>query len=387
MRSPLLGAFLASTMMLACGSGQTAERRTPASGPAAEDAANAETVPSESEQAGVETDQSESGSVQDGAELGGDQAGSVASPTQADTAPVQTTPVVDSPTSTTGATLASTAHEGDSLDTTAEGAEASTATVIESTPTSTAGLRPEWPTFIEGSAPAWPFRGLVQLWHGPYEAEQGPQQSGWMLRYWSWDPSARGHSQVLLRGFEIDCLGQVALVVHGEHGVEVGGAPAAASGAYWVDWAGDARLVVPSDVLLEAVGLRPSNVVVNTDGDLVHVGIDSQQQSYAMRDPVRSDGQRWVVEARHDGDLFLITVHPAHLPCYSGVSWLSVAESGEFVICGANTAATAYVSPSEPSAEDLVLPSPETMGTYLSCAPRLDMSKLPFTIERELVPG
>ena len=32
-----------------------------------------------------------------------------------------------------------------------------------------------------------------------------------------------------------------------------------------------------------------------------------------------------------------------------------------------------------------MLPSPELMGTYLSCAPRRDMSNLPFTIERELV--
>ena len=384
MRSPLLGAFLASTMLLACGSGQTAELRTPASGIAAEGSASLETVPPESEQAGAQLDKSESGSVQDGGEPDETQAGSGVATTRSENAPVQTAPSVESPTSTTEVAPAPTAGNGDSPGLIAEAAETSTTTVIESTPTSTAGPRPEWPRFLEGSAPAWPFRGLVQLWHGAYE-ELGQQQSGWMLRYWSWDPSAQGHSQVPLRGLEIDCLGQVALVVHGERGVEIGGAPAAVNGAYWVDWGGDARPVAPSELLLESVALRPSNVAVNTEGDWVRIGLDSQKQSYAMRDPVRSDGRRWVVQARHDGDLFLMTVHPSHLPCYSGVSWLSVAESGEFVTCGANTAATAYVSPSEPTKDDLVLPSPEWMGTYLSCAPRFDISNLPFTIERELV--
>ena len=198
--------------------------------------------------------------------------------------------------------------------------------------------------------------------------------------------AAEVYPQVALPGLRIDCLGQIAMVVHGEHGVEVGGAAGTASGTYWVPWGGVAQQTdAPSGELLEAARSHPSSVAVQTVGDWVHVGVAAGLRSYAMRSPARPDGQRWAVQARHDGELFLLTVHPAHLPCYSGVSWLSLADTGEFVACGANTAATAYVAPLEEPTGELALPDPAVTGTYLSCAPQLDLQLLPFTRARELV--
>ena len=176
-----------------------------------------------------------------------------------------------------------------------------------------------------------------------------------------------------------------APLLAGEHGVEIGGAPGAASGTFWIDWGAEARLVDPSTALLEEVSSRPSNVPAKTEGDWVHLGAGSTTRSYAMRDPVRPDGVRWSVQARHDGVLFLVTVHPAHLPCLSGVSWLSLAETGEFVACGASPAATAFIAPQEPPPGDPVLPDPAVTGTYLECGLPLDLQGLPFTLARKLV--
>lgn len=88
----------------------------------------------------------------------------------------------------------------------------------------------------------------------------------------------------------------------------------------------------------------------------MQVGPGEDMRSYAMRDLVRSDGVRWSVQARHDGELCLLTVHPAHLPCYSGVTWLSLADTGELVACGSNTGttssntgATVFVAPRPPA--------------------------------------
>ena len=239
----------------------------------------------------------------------------------------------------------------------------------------------EYPRFVAGPAPPWPFKGLVQLWYNPWG-----EAPGWKLRYWSWDQAAESYPTVELPGLEIDCLGQIALVSHGERGIEIGGAPGAASDVYWIEWGTEAQLADPSAELLEEAGSRPSTVAVRTEGDWVHLGSGSDMRSYAMRDPVRPDGERWRVQARHDGELFLMTVHPAHLPCYSGVSWLSLAETGDVVVCGANTAATVFVSPPGEPLGDLLLPDPAATGTYLSCAPELDLQgRLPFTRTRELV--
>ena len=211
-------------------------------------------------------------------------------------------------------------------------------------------------------------------------------KSRWALRYWSWDASPdRSYPQVELPGLRIACLGQMALV-HDENGVEVGGASGVASAAFRVPWGEMAHeLDEPSQALLAEAASRPSSVAVVSSGDWVRVGSGDAGRSYEMRAPARPDGERWNVQARHDGELFLLTVHPAHLPCYSGVSWLSVAATGEVVACGANSAATEFIAPTDPQLSELVLPDPEQMGTYLSCAPQLDLRFLPFTPARELI--
>ena len=265
--------------------------------------------------------------------------------------------------------------------------ETSPATTIQTTTTTTfAPLDKEYPSFgADGAdtAPRWPFRGLVQLWYNTYSFMG---ELGWSLRYWSWDTSAEIYPQVPLPGLEIECMGRIGMVTHGELGIEIGGITDTASSTYWIPW-GDtaAKVDTASEMLLTQIRDRSSSVEVATEGDWVHLTTGTQQQSYEIRDPMRPDGDRWTVQARHDGELFLLTVHPAHLPCYSGVTWVSLAATGEFVTCGANTAATLFVSP-EPPAGELILPDPDTMGTYLSCAPQLDLTNLPFTQDRQLTP-
>ena len=238
--------------------------------------------------------------------------------------------------------------------------------------------------------PSWPFHGVVQLWP-EYDIVRDADGDAvglellWWLRYWSWDPSPdRVYPQVSLPGLRIECLGQVALV-HDERGVEVGGAPGAVSAAFRVPWGGAAReLEEPSGALLAEAASRPSSVAVDSVGDWVRLGSGGGQRSYAMRDPVRVGGERWRVQARHDGELFMLTVHPAHLGCYSGVTWLSLAATGEFVMCGANSAAAAFVTPAGAELAELVLPDPGQMGTYLSCAAQLDLYNSPLTPDRRL---
>ncbi|MDE0268600.1 MAG: hypothetical protein OXI96_06145 [Acidimicrobiaceae bacterium] len=247
-------------------------------------------------------------------------------------------------------------------------------------PTTTETQKIEYATFRDGSAPQWPFRGLVQLWPSQTSNTGDRLKPSWVLRYWSWDVSAETYPQVVLPDLRVDCLGKVALIVHAERGIEVGGPPGTTNSMYWIPWGGLAQQVdAPSQELLQAQQSRPSNVTVNTEGDWVHIDTGSQMQSYAMRDPIRSAGSRWNVQARHDGEIFLVTVHPTHLPCYSGVTWMSLAATGEHVICGANSAATAFVAPSGFVSQQLVLPDPDTFGTYLSCAPQLNLEYMRFT--------
>lgn len=297
-------------------------------------------------------------------------------------------PVWSAPGSTMSAAVPeATADPAPVADDGGSGAEAAVSTV----PTAAGSERPwppEWPYFVEAVAPEWPFRGLVQLWpdYGFVEDVDGGRvglRLSWSLRYWSWGASADGsYPQVQLPGLRIECLGQVALV-YDEHGVEVGGAPGAASAAFRVPWGGAAReLSVPSQALVADATQRHSNVAVSSVGDWVRLGSGEGARSYAMRDPARVGGEHWRARARHDGELLMLTVHPAHLPCYSGVTWLSVAETGEFVMCGANSAATVFVTLDGAEPGELALPDPEQTGDYLTCAPQLDLEQIPLTPDR-----
>ena len=312
---------------------------------------------------------------------------------------------------TSATTTANTEKRDAGLGLTGPAREATTSTTEPprvTTTTTTPKLEQEYPLFVEGPAPQWPFRGIVQLWSS---SDYPLGWDDWVLRYWSWDESAESYpkellpaeareyldrreahkaeaySEVPVTGLEIECLGRIIMVVDTERGIEIGGIDGAANSAFRIPWGGTAqRIDTPSEELIEWERERPSNVAVRVEGDQIHIDTGTQQHSYAMHDPIRSNGPRWAAQARYDGELFLLMVYPAHLPCYTGVTWISLAETGEFVTCGANTAATLFVAP-EPPAGELILPDPDTMGTYLSCAPQLNLTHLPFTQDRQLVTG
>ena len=332
--------------------------------------------------------------VDDAAKGWSDESGAVPEVTPAQAMPTPEAPsTTDSAaplTTATRAALSTTTPSGVSSSTTIASVEVTSTTAPAVLSEAAEELWPEWPAFVEGTAPGWPFGGVVQLWPD-YDLVRDADgvtvglELLWSLRYWSWEASPdEVHPRVDLPGLHIECLGQVALV-HDEHGVVVGGAPGAANTAFHVPWGGTAReLDGPSEALLAEAASRPSSVSVASVGDWVRLGSGEESRSYAMRDPVRPDGERWRVQARHDGELFMLTVHPAHLGCYSGVTWLSLARTGEFVMCGANSAATAFVAPAGAESGDLVLPDPEQMGTYLSCAAQLDLYVVPLTADRRL---
>ena len=242
---------------------------------------------------------------------------------------------------------------------------------ITSSPLAASGSALKRPQFVEAAAPSWPFEGVVQLWsYGGAE---------WSLRYWSQGLDAEVMPQVPLPGLEIECLGQVGMVSHGERGIEVGGVRGAVSGAYVVPWGGAARrLEEPSDALLAEIDSWPSTLKAGSMGDVVWLEADGQRVSYAMRQPARQAGDWWRVQARHDGDLLVLSVHPANHECFSGVTWLVDGSSGEVVGCGANTWATRFVAPDDHRVGGLVLPDPDDVGTYLGCGARLELSRLPI---------
>ncbi|WP_419839673.1 hypothetical protein [Candidatus Poriferisodalis sp.] len=208
-------------------------------------------------------------------------------------------------------------------------------------------------------------------------------ESVWRVRYWHWPSTHIDGSEVLLRGFETDCVGQTSVVVHGSDGIEIGVSDGNAQSSYWLAWGETAHATeAPTEELINEAATRASNVEVRTEGDLLHLAIGEQSQTYVLREPVRTDGQRWIAQARHDGDVLVITVHPAHLPCFSGVTWLSDARTGELVGCGASTHVVRFVSPTPPSDYGLVLPDPDAFGTYLdlSCAPPFDIRAVELLI-------
>lgn len=247
-------------------------------------------------------------------------------------------------------------------------------TSAASAPMETSGSTLKWPAVVEGVAPLWPFEGVVNLWsrHG----------DRWWLRYWSPRLDAETMRQVPLPGMEIDCLGAVGLVAHGERGIEVGGAPGAVSGSFLLRWGESAqRLEEPSDALLAEIDARPSTLEAGSIADEVWLEADGQRTSYAMRRPPRAAGEWWRVQARHDGGLLVMSVHPANHECFSGVTWLADAATGEVVACGANTWATRFVGPDEIAARELVLPDPDEMGSYLACGARLDLTQIPIHLD------
>lgn len=217
--------------------------------------------------------------------------------------------------------------------------------------------------------PEWPFEGLVQLaWTGATWREDGR----WQLRFYQWTDSGVGRGwtvgEVPLPDLSIACVGDVGLVSHGLAGLEVGGPAGSVSPTYFVPWGGVPELFdAPSGELLAEIGSRPSNVDADVSGDIVSISHRDASVRFALREPARSEGDWWNIQARHDGDVFVVTVHPSNHPCFSGVTWMSAAASGEMLACGTNTAATKFIASDTEATGPLVLPHADDYQTVLSC--------------------
>lgn len=226
--------------------------------------------------------------------------------------------------------------------------------------------------------PHRPFEGIVQLrWSTDHQGQESglaiQGSEGWHLWFYQYNYSGAraGWSvgYVPLPDLVVDCVGDVGLISRGADGVEVGGPPRSVNASFLVPWSGTPqKLAMPSQKLLEEIALRPSNVTATAVGDFLDVGAGDGQVRYALREPARADGEWWEVQARHDGEVFVMTVHPAHHECFSGVTWLSVAASGELLACGADTAATKYVNSEGGHRERLELPVADELPQYLECA-------------------
>ncbi|WP_428118653.1 hypothetical protein [Candidatus Poriferisodalis sp.] len=241
-----------------------------------------------------------------------------------------------------------------------------------------------WRRFENGAAPQWPFVGLVQLWVDAIDTSAYPngRQAVWRLRYWDLRQADAVGTEVPLRGFSPVCPGRIALVSSGPDGIEIGEAGSLGKVSYLVPWGETARRIdKPSEALVAEVHLRPSNVAAALSGDVLSLESGGSSTTHVIRQPRRLDGHRWSVQARHDGDLFVVTVHPAHLGCYSGVTWLSLASTGEVLVCGANTWATKFIAPTDQRIGELVLPDSNSFGTVLDCAPKLDVAYLPLAVK------
>lgn len=234
-------------------------------------------------------------------------------------------------------------------------------------PTIEAGRVVNW-VGIEAS-PEWPFDGLVQLtWVGEPWRDEGT----WRLRFYQWTDSGVGRgwtiSGILLPDLSVDCVGDIGLVSHGPEGIEIGGPAESASPSFLLPWGGvPERLDGPSDELLEEVQSRPSNIDADVVGDIVSIAHGDASLRFALREPARTEGDWWNVQARHDGDVFVVTVHPTRHPCFSGVTWLSAAATGEMLWCGTDTAATRFIASDPEAAGPLVLPAAEEYPVVLAC--------------------
>lgn len=262
-----------------------------------------------------------------------------------------------------------------------DGGEAST-----SRATPTRMLEVDWTAqryFEYGPAPKWPFQGIVQLYIPSWSSgvTEDPSQ-GWHLRYLGWSADGEVATQVPLEDLDLGCMGHVAMVSHGPEGIEIGEITAdgkTGDAFYHVPWGGTAQhQQQPTDELIREAADRPSNMDVVIYGNQLTLSDGELQQVIDLR----PDGHKtpWTAQARHDGELLIVTVHPAHLPCYSGVSWISLAKTGQMLSCGANTWATRWIQPAGDLSNNLVLPDLALADDYLMCARRLDLETLPVSV-------
>lgn len=185
-------------------------------------------------------------------------------------------------------------------------------------------------------------------------------------------------SVVLPEGFSVECVGRVAAVVHGNGEAEFGDA----ANAVWL--AADGAVTWrqgSSPELAAAIEDRHMDVAFVSAGDMVSV---AGAGSLLVRSPPWPQSPGWEVQTVRAGPLLLLTAQPAHLECFSGVTWAFDVSTGELITCGANTMATAVVR-TDASADgfgaaagrpELWLPDPGDVPDYLECAARFDLGSV-----------
>lgn len=176
--------------------------------------------------------------------------------------------------------------------------------------------------------------------------------------------------------FSVECVGPTSAVVHDDGALEVGDTAnavwiAADDGVEWRD--------NPSTLLAGAILDRRLDVPVTLLGDTVSI---AEAGSLQVRSPPWPDSPGWEVQTVRAGSLLLVTAQPAHLLCFSGVTWAFDVSTGELIACGANTMATAVARAdtntdgfgSTAGWPEMRLPRPEDVPDYLECAARLNLS-------------
>lgn len=176
--------------------------------------------------------------------------------------------------------------------------------------------------------------------------------------------------------FSVECIGQVAAVVHDGGQAEFGDM----ANAVWL--AADGAVTWrqgPSSKLADAIEHRHTDVAYVATQDTVNV---VGAGSLLVRSPPWPQSPGWEIQTVRAGQLLLLTAQPVHLPCFSGVTWAFDVSTGELITCGANTMATAIVRTDVdtggfgPTAgrRELRLTDPEKVPDYLQCAARFDLS-------------
>lgn len=180
----------------------------------------------------------------------------------------------------------------------------------------------------------------------------------------------------LPENFSVECVGLTSAVVHDDGALEVGDT----ANAVWisadngVEWRDN-----PSTLLAGAILDRRLDVPVTLLGDTVGI---AEAGSLQVRSPPWPDSPGWEVQTVRAGSLLLVTAQPAHLPCFSGVTWAFDVSTGELIACGANTMATAVARAdtntdgfgSTAGWPEMRLPRPEDVADYLECGARLNLS-------------
>lgn len=176
--------------------------------------------------------------------------------------------------------------------------------------------------------------------------------------------------------FSVECLGLTSAVVHDDGTLEIGDTAnavrvTAEDGVVWTE--------NPSPALAAAISDRRLDVPVTLSGDTVSI---AEAGSLQVRSPPWPNSPGWEIQTVRAGSLLLVTAQPAHLACFSGVTWAFDISTAELIACGANTMATTITRAdtntdgfgSTAGWPQMQLPSPEDIPDYLECGARFNLS-------------